>query len=434
MKTSASEKSVEVALREENLRLKHAVDELSILNDLARTIGGSRNSEEVIQTIIRRSLRAVNAEQGVITLVEQEEDRSMKTLVRTMIDSIGQEKFHLDQNLIGWMYLNKKPLIVDDPMHDSRFRGVQWDVSVRSVLCVPMMVKSELKGVLTVYNKKDGKKFTEDDQRLLAIIAAQSAQVVENTRLYEREKELLVVEEDIRLASKIQYDLLPKESPQIQGYDIAGVSIPAQLVGGDYFDFIPIDEQTIAFCIGDVSGKGLPASLLMANVQATLRGQTILKPSAKECIERSNKLLHASTNSEKFVTLFYGVLDSKNHQFCYSNAGHDNPILISPDNDVVRLGTGGVVLGIMADFPFEEETITLHPSTLFVAYSDGITEAMNENQTPYDEKRLLNIIKKNRDSSARNIISNIIDDIKLHTGNYPQSDDMTLVVMRRLNQ
>ncbi len=434
MKTSVNEKSVEVALREENLRLKHAVGELSILNDLARTIGGSRNSEEMIQTIIRRSLRAVNAEQGVITLVEQEVDRSMKTLVRTMIDSIGQEKFHLDQNLIGWMYLNKKPLIVDDPMHDSRFKGVQWDVSIRSVLCVPMMVKSELKGVLTVYNKKDGGKFTENDQRLLAIIAGQSAQVVENARLYEQEKALMSMQEEIRLASKIQAELMPKKNPEIPGYDIAGMSIPARVVGGDYFDFIPIDDTCIAVCIGDVTGKGLPAAILMSNVQATLRSQTILKPSAKECIERSNKLLHASTNSEKFVTLFYGVLDSKNHQFCYSNAGHDNPILISPDNDVVRLGTGGVVLGIMADFPFEEETITLPPDTLFVAYSDGITEAMNENQTPYDEERLLNIIKKNRDSSAQNIISNIIDDIKLHTGNFPQSDDMTLVVMKRLNQ
>lgn len=224
------------ALREENERLKRAVEELSVLNELARAIGASSNPEEIMQTIVRRSLRAVNAEQGVITLVEQKSADPMKTLVRAMVSTSEHEQFHLTQALLGWMHLHKKPLVLNDPRTDERFRGVQWDESVRSLLCVPMMIKSELRGVLTIINKnkKEGKRFTEEDQRLLAIIAAQSAQVVENARLNEREKQLLKMQEEVRLAAKIQAELLPHAAPVVEGYEIVGANIPAQVVGGDH--------------------------------------------------------------------------------------------------------------------------------------------------------------------------------------------------------
>ena len=158
------------------------------------------------------------------------------------------------------MHLNKRPLLSNSPRADERFRGITWDPSIHSILCVPLMVKSALIGVLTAYNKKDDREFTEEDQRLLAIIAMQSGQVVENARLYEEEKKLLTMEEEVRLASVIQIELLPQEAPSIPHYDIAGTSIPAQQVGGDYFDFIPVEEFSLAVCLGDVSGKGLPAS------------------------------------------------------------------------------------------------------------------------------------------------------------------------------
>jgi len=222
------------SVREENERLKRAVEELSVLNDLARAIGASLNSQEIMQTIIHRSLRSVHAEQGVITLVEQRQSEPMKTLVRSMVSSAARQPYHLTQAFTGWMYLNKRPLIVNDPQHDERFRGVRWDESIRSILCVPMMVKSELIGVLAVFNKRAGGQFSEDDQRMLSIIAVQSGQVVENARLYEEEKLLRQMEEELKLASRIQSDLLPKDLPCMRGYDIAGRTVPAKQVGGDY--------------------------------------------------------------------------------------------------------------------------------------------------------------------------------------------------------
>ena len=431
MPPSASQDQALRALEEENKRLKRAVDELSILNDLARAIGASLNTQEIIQTIVRRSLRAISAEQGVITLVEEQSQQSMKTLVRTMVSSKEQEHFHFSQALLGWMHLNKKPLVINDPKNDERFRGIPWDESIRSLIAVPMMAKSELRGVLTVYNKKDGKPFAEDDQRLLAIIAGQSGQVVENARLYEKEKTLVKMQEEIRLAARIQTELLPKSGPSIPGYDIVGRTIPAQEVGGDYFDFIPIDEHRLAFCLGDVTGKGLPASLLMANLQATLRGQTLTTGSPKTCLERSNQLLYQSTSPEKFATLFYAILDLQNHQIHYSNAGHDNPYLCSDRAATKRLKIGGIPLGMLPDFSFEQESVPLEDDSILVAYSDGVTEAMNAQEEMFGEERIAAVIDQHKNAPATEIIDHLVSAVKTFAAGYPQSDDITVVVMRR---
>ena len=419
------------SLEDENQRLKRAVEELSILNDLARAIGASVNSEEIMRTIIHRSLRAIGAEQGVITLVDRDADDSMKTLLRTSVSSGEREQYHFNQNLLGWMHINKKPLMINDPTHDERFSGVRWDATVRSLVCVPLMIKSQLRGVLTVYNKKDHGQFTEEDQRLLAIIAGQSAQVVENARLYEAEQALLKVREELRLASTIQNDLLPKCGPPVFGYDIAGRSVPAQVVGGDYFDFIPVSEPRYAICLGDVSGKGLPASLLMATLQATLRGQTILDVPPSLCVRRSNRLLFQSTSSDKFVTLFVGILDPVTHNLSYTNAGHESPFLLRANGECVRLTTGGVVLSILEDFPYQEETVHFGPGDILVIYSDGITEAINPDERAYGEQLLNDLLLEARNDTAAGIIERIIASVNSHAGQAPQMDDMTIVVVKR---
>jgi sigma-B regulation protein RsbU (phosphoserine phosphatase) len=211
-------------LHEENARLQRAVHELSILNDLALAIGGLQNSMEIIQRIVHRSLKAVAAEQGVITLAENQETTDMRTLVRTMGGRDAGTRFHLDQQLLGWMHLHKQALLIDSPATDERFQSVEWDPSIRTVLCVPLMVKSSLRGVLTVYNKAGNARFTSDDQRLLAIIASQSAQILENARLVESEKTLQRMQEDLNVAARIQQNLLPQSPPEIAGYEIAGTS------------------------------------------------------------------------------------------------------------------------------------------------------------------------------------------------------------------
>jgi len=374
---------------------------------------------------------AVQAEQTVVTLVDRNASQPMKTLVRAMTSSAEHPHYHLNENLLGWMHLYKKPLLTNEPGSDERFRGLKWDLTINSILCVPLMVKSELIGVITSYNKKDTKGFTQEDQRLLAIIAGQSAQIIENARLYEEEKALARIQEQVKLAAQIQNDLLPRVPPQMECYDIAARSIAAQMVGGDYYDFIPVSDNKWAICLGDVSGKGLPASLLMANLQATLRGQSLLNEQVRTSIERANRLIHRSTDPEKFATLFYGVLDCNVHSLAFCNAGHENPMMFSNGTEIRRLETGGMALGVLEEFPYEEETITLNSGDTLVVFSDGIPDATNEFDHPFGEDRLRSLVAEHRDESAAGLIDVIIQAVNEHEHETPQLDDLTLVIVKR---
>jgi sigma-B regulation protein RsbU (phosphoserine phosphatase) len=420
------------ALQEENDQLKRAVEELSILNDLARAIGASVDSGDIIRKIVDRSMRAVQAEQTVVTLVDRNAAQSMKTLVRAMTSSAEHPHYHLSENLIGWMHLYKKPLRTNDPGADERFRGLRWDESIHSILCVPLMVKSELIGVVTTYNKKSPDGFTEADQRLLAIIAGQSAQIIENARLYEEEKALVGMKEQVKLAAQIQVDLLPKRPPTIAGYDLAASSTAAQMVGGDYYDFISMPDARWVVCLGDVSGKGLPASLLMASLQATLRGQSALCSPVGEMIGRSNRLIYQSTDPEKFATLFTGVVDLTTHTMAFCNAGHENPILLRKDGTIDRLATGGMALGVLEEFPYQQDDARLEPGDILVVYSDGIPDAVNEFDHPFGEERLLNAIQENAARPAVEIMDAVVGAVREHEQGAEQIDDLTIIVVKRL--
>lgn len=419
------------ALEKENLQLRRAVEELSILNELSVAISSSRTTDDIIQTIIKRSIKAISAEQGVITLVGEDQADPTQTLVRTMSSSGDREAYSPDQNLLGWMYMNRRALIINDPRGDDRFKGVRWSDSVRSVLAVPMVVHSRLIGVLTLYNKKRGKDFSQEDQRLLSILAGQSAQVVETARLYEEEKKLASVNQELGLAFDIQSRLLPASAPVIDGYDIHGMTVPAQSVGGDLFDFIETLDGKVAVCVGDVSGKGMPAALMMSNVQATLRGQALFLDSAKGTIERSNRLLSQSIKRGSFVTIFYAVLSPDDHSVTYVNAGHNKPYIVRADGTLEKLEEGGLVVGFMASQDYQETTRHLEPGDTLFVYSDGVTEAMNAAHDQYDDDRLEALLPTLAGQAATDVVGAVWTDVKKHTAGSPPNDDITMLVVRR---
>jgi len=421
-----------ITLERENLMLSRAVEELAILNELASAIGASTDLQEIMHKIIRRSLKAFDAEQGVITLVGEDTSDPTLTLVRTAAGSKEQDALRPDQSLLGWMHVYKAPLCINDPRQDDRFRGTKWHDSIVSILCVPLMVKTQLTGIITIYNKKDPVGFTADDQRLLSIIASQSAQIVENARLHSEEQKLIRMQEEIRLAYDIQNNLLPKKQPDLPGYDIAGASLPAREVGGDYFDFITADDNRLVLCVGDVSGKGIPAALLMANLQATLRGQSLVDASPKTCVERSNRLLCGSIRKGSFITLFFGLLDSENHLFRYTNAGHNRPMLLKAGGALSELPLGDIMLGFKDDYVFREADQTLGQGDLIFIYSDGITEAMDERHEQFGEERLSALLVRYAHESSAVLIDHIIKAVQLFAGEEPQSDDITLLAIKRL--
>jgi PAS domain S-box-containing protein len=237
---------------------------------------------------------------------------------------------------------------------------------------------------------------------------------------------------ELHLAAKLQKELLPDGPPTIPGYDIIARNIPANEVGGDYYDFIPLDDHRIAIVLGDVSGKGLSASLLMANLQAVIRGQTLFNSSPKECLERANKLIYYSTSSDRFVTLFYGILDTQKNTLQYVNAGHNPPIICAPGQVPATLDFSGLILGAFEEVIYREEEIFIKPESQLIIYSDGVSEAMNGNGEEYGEEKLKNIIEHNCHLPPDVLGMKIVSEVNLHIRNTPQSDDMTLIMLRRV--
>lgn len=418
-------------LTEKNKRLRRAVDELSTLNELSLAISGSVDSEKIMRTIISRSIRSIGAEQGDITLVDDSQTDPGKTLVRSMVSSKNRAPLHLNQNLLGWIQINKKPLLINDPDNDSRFQNVQWEESIQSILSAPLMARSKLIGILTLYNKKDEEKFTEQDQRLLSIIASQSAQVVENARLHEEEQALKKMKREVELAAKIQKQLLPDEQPDIKQYSLCGRNVTARSVGGDYYDFIQLDGSRWAICLGDVSGKGLPASLLMSNLQAILRGQVTYQPSPGILLRNANRQLYQSTDMEKFVTLFLGILNVDSHTLQYSSGGHEYPFLIHSFTSHKRLKTGGIPVGVLENQEYEEETVEIKPGDKLVIYSDGITDSRNSNDEEFGEARLEQLLMEKANKSSQQLMDSIFNASLKHSKESELFDDMTMVVLTR---
>jgi serine phosphatase RsbU (regulator of sigma subunit) len=261
-------------------------------------------------------------------------------------------------------------------------------------------------------------------------LRAANAQLADLNRiLSERIEEELA---KVRLAALIQRDLLPKCPPHVVGYELAGRSIPAQTVGGDYFDFIPMSDSCLALCVGDVSGKGLPASLLMANLQAAVRSQVLAGASVTDCLRRTSTLLYRSTDAGRFVTAFFCVLDSQRHELHYSNAGHNPPLLFRTRGEPERLEAGGLVLGIFEETEYEDVRCRFEPGDLLVIYSDGISEASNADEVEFGEEGIIAVVNRERQRSADQVLEAILEAALGFSDGRLQLDDMTMIVLQRV--
>ena len=423
----------DLKLEEEIIKLRRSVEELTILNEIATAISSTMELNRLTDLILQKCLKHIEAEQGSVMIFhEKDKVTPFHTMIRKADASTIRNPLRFDSQLTGWMLKNRHPLLINDLKKDSRFKINSDEQSfIKSLISVPLLFKGRMIGLLSIFNKKSGKEFSQEDQKLLAIIAAQSAHVIESARLLEEEKQLFLMQDELKKAKEIQDNLLPKVIPKIDGYDIASYILPAKDVGGDYYDFIQLSENEIAICIGDVSGKGLPAALLMGNLQATIRGQCIIPSSCKERIIRANKLLYQSTDSSKFVTFFYTILDIQKNCLCYCNAGHNYPILFHGDASYDFLDTGGVILGGISDYPFEEKITQLDKGDLLLLYSDGVSEAMSSKEIEFGVNKLIEIVKSNLSLGSGELLEQIKEEIKLHTRGAAQSDDITMVIVKK---
>lgn len=420
-------------LQEENQKLKQAVEELSLLNEIATAVSSTMPMEEINKLIVGKCLSRIRAEQGYISLVDsQEKSGNTHTLVRVFDKSTLSVPFRLGITLTGWMVKNQTPLLVNDALSDERFQGTEWNgVPIRSVLAVPLKVKNKLIGFMSLFNKKGGD-FSAEEQRLLSIVGMSVASIIEQARLYAKEREAAVMEEDLRAAKTIQQNLLPKEIPKIPGFDLAGTMVPAKEVGGDYFDYLALPEARWGFVVADVSGKGLPAAMLMSNLQATIRGQSAVTNSCAQCVAIANRMLKASLSPGQFVTLFLAALDPAKKSLSYCNAGHNPPYLFKPGGSFRELTVGGPLLGPFDGLDYAEEKVQLSSGEVLVIFSDGVTEANSEAGEMFGEPRLLESARPVLARTAPEILSAVTESVRRFAGKTPAADDLTIMVIKAL--
>lgn len=301
---------------------------------------------------------------------------------------------------------------------------------------IPMMVKSKIVGLLLFGLKHSGSQFGGKDLELLYAAASQAAVSIENARLYKSESEKLKIEQDLDLARKIQQGLLPKCIPSMEGLDICGQMISAMQVGGDYFDLLPVTDDKIFVVVGDVSGKGLSASLYMTKLQTMIQLACTADKSPKEILVEVNKRLYEAIGRNWFVTMTLALFDTKKRTVKFCRAGH-MPVLISNNGGIELYRTQGIGIGLERGIIFEktlfEEEIKLKHGQIYAFFSDGITEAMNENQDLYGEEQLAVILKNKSSYRSSEIMNEVWDDITAYRGTAEQNDDMTMVIVKVSN-
>ena len=325
-----------------------------------------------------------------------------------------------------------------EPLRVSHTRPEAWvDKQVRALgseLLLPLAVKDRLLGFMSLGPKLSEEPYSATDVRLLESVAAQTGLAIENSRLTAAVADEIAHRErlnrELEIAREVQERLFPRSGPPIEGLDYTGKCRPASSVGGDYYDFVPMAGGRLGIAIGDISGKGVPAALLMASLQASLRGLAIANPTALSTLmENLNRLVFEASTASRYATFFFGVYDPASRELSYVNAGH-NPPMIFRGSNVLRLEEGGPVIGLLCPARYEQASVTLQSGDTMVLFTDGVSEAMNPADQEFDEARLMDAVRSGAALDASTLIDHIMKACDEFAAGAPQHDDMTLVVVR----
>lgn len=321
---------------------------------------------------------------------------------------------------------------LEDVTHTSKESPCEFLSDNNIQLVIGLRFQNEKIGVVGVGARANKQEYTESDVNFLQSLGNLALLTIQKTLLLEERLEKQRLDEELNLATTIQRGLLPDPLPSIEGFDLAAINVSSRQVGGDYFDFIQTPDGGHLLAIADVTGKGVPASLLMANLQSMLHALAPIDVSLGEASGSINNIIHDNTPADKFITFFWGKISDDGTRFKYVNAGHNPPMLFrSGATKPILLEQGGVILGAMPTLmPYEANEIEFKKGDLVVFFTDGVTEAMNPEQTEeYEEERLIECVLKNRDKPSQEIMDAVIVDINKFADNV-QYDDITMIVLR----
>jgi len=414
-------------------------DLLAIISKVGVTLLSDTSLDEIFKQIMDLVFDTIPADRGYLLLAQGPDREMICKVARTRTGPIDptDQRVQISRSITEKVLSEGASVLTSDAIHDPRFQNSKSIVlrQIRSVMAVPLALGEEIYGMIYLDNPYDTRRFTENDLHVLTIMASVATIKIANARLMEERLKRKRIEEEMAVASEIQLRLQPVAPPSIDGWEITGISFPSREVGGDYYDYIERHNGRIVLTLGDVSGKGVGAALLMASVHAAVRAQSQTRLSVGEIVSEVNKYLYKNSPDNKYVTLFYGELDPASGVITYSNAGHNPPLLVragaTGPTDITRLDVGGLPVGILPDTVYHEGTEKFEPGDILLIYSDGITESINDREEEFGEHRLIEIIKRYKTTSVIELRDRIEEAISRFAGKAAPVDDMTLVAVKR---
>ena len=409
--------------------------DLQELLEIAKAMSIEKDFDRLVDLIVDAANRVMEAERSSLYVY----DPATNELWTKIAHQTERFRIKVGQGIAGQVADCRQLMNIPDCDKDERhFKGIDQKSGfhTKNILCGPLIDhEGKLIGVLQLLNKKvPPHYFTRYDEELLAAFSSHIAVMLEQAELVEEHVAKLKLEHDLQLAREIQQGLLPKETPELERFDVYGWSEPCDETGGDYYDYVPMEDGRLGLVIADVTGHGIGPALLMAGTRASARSTAQLGGGIDRLLYLVNNLLAEDLGGGRFVTLFWGLLDEKGGDFEYSSAGHGHAVIYHAGTDSLEeLESTGPPLGIMKDIEFPMgQRCTLNSGDVLLITTDGIEEAMNPDSEEFSRERLRDVLKQSADGTPREIARTIRDEVTRFMADAEQRDDLTMVVVKVL--
>lgn len=433
------------------------------MHDMVQALGDELSKEALFQRIVHAAVVSTGAlsacvfektEQGTLRSVAVEglfpphrplppdvQDQ-IATRAKFIESVLKTEEFPLSEGVAGEAARSKRPILVKDGRTDPRIvRHSDSALRVTTTICAPILFRDEVLGVLAVCNSADGAPFTETDQSVVQSLAEQAGIAIRNNTFLTLMLERKQIDIDLGLARSIQLMLLPQQLPQIEGLEIDAQYVSSHTIGGDLYDVIPLGERKLGVAVADVSGKGIPASIVMAICRTNLHRIAQVEDSPYEVLRELNRVVADEIKGDTYVTVLYAVIDLDAGQITYARAGHERPLLCSYDNargvcQASFPNSDGFPVGMVPDEAFkeflEEKTVPFREGDVFLAFTDGVIETSNASGKEFSAARVADSVKSNRKGSAAEISQRLLESLRSFSGKKTYDDDLTLVTVKRV--
>lgn len=433
------EKARQAEISKTSQPVAQKTDLLGLISKVGVTLLAATTLDETLKQVAELVFEAVPAERCVIMLREETEeklddcDNGMRIAVarlREKSEDFGD--IRVSRSVMKEVVENQKSVLTSDAQQDPRFASqTMFLQGIRSVLAVPLASKNVVFGLIYADSPVSETQFTEENLKVLTTLASVAAIRVENTRLLEERLERERMERELALATEIQQKFQPSSPPVVPGYEMQGISFSCYEIGGDYYDFIKRDNDQWVIALGDVSGKGTAAALLMSSVHAAVHGQIAAKTPLLQTVYAVNKYLAENTPPNRFVTLFIAELDAETGTLNYVNAGHNPPLIARADGSIEQLESSGFPLGMMDIATYDLGQIKLASGEALVIYSDGVNETVNPKEEEFGMERLSQTVRSNLNRTASGLRDKIEAALSTFAQGADAPDDITLVIVKR---